>query len=142
VTIGQTAKQHDAQTFYRRQSVPGIGKMLRVVLLDEMHAISRCPRVQEVVSDGRLGTCAQESAGQRDGSAGTKIGHAYLTWAFSDAAVLCLRNHPAGQNDLTRLAKHHGQGKALTVLAPKLARAIYDMLKRDVVFALDTLLRS
>jgi hypothetical protein len=29
LTIVQTAKQHDAQTWYRLQSVPGIGTILR-----------------------------------------------------------------------------------------------------------------
>ena len=38
----------------------------------------------------------------------------------------CLRNHPAGPTYRARLAKKHGQGKALTVLAHQLARAVYD----------------
>jgi transposase len=142
LTIVQTAKQHDAQTLYRLQSVPGIGKILSLVLLYEIHDISRFPRVQDVVSYCRLVKCAQESAGKRYGSAGTKIGNAYLQWAFSEAAVLFLRNNPTGQNYLARLEKTHGKGKALTVLAHKLARAIYDMLKRDMVFDLDTFLQS
>jgi transposase len=50
LTIVQTAQQHQAQARYRRQSVPGIGKMLRVVLLDAMHDLSRFPRGQEFVS--------------------------------------------------------------------------------------------
>jgi transposase len=93
----QTAKQHDAQTLYRLHSVPGIGKILRVVLLDEIHALTRVPRVQDVVSYCRLVTCAKESAGKRYGTSGTTIGHASLTWAFSEAAVLFLRTHPTGQ---------------------------------------------
>jgi hypothetical protein len=86
--------------------------------------------------------CAKAAAGKRDGTAGTKIGQASLTWAFSDAAVLCLRNHPAGQKYLARLEKKHGKGKALTVLAPKLARAVSYMLKRDVVCDLNLFLQS
>jgi hypothetical protein len=35
------------------------------------------------------------------------------------------------------LEKKHDKGKALTVLAHKLARAVYDMLKRHVVFDRD-----
>ena len=81
----------------RRQAVPGIGKMLRVVLRYELQAMSRFPRVQDGVSDGRLGTCAQPSAGKRDGTSGAQLGKASLTWAFSEAAVLLLRNHPVGQ---------------------------------------------
>jgi transposase len=142
LTIVQTAKQHDAQTLYRLQSVPGIGKILSLVLLYEIHDISRFPRVQDCVSYCRLVKCAQESAGKRYGTSGTKIGNAYLKWAFSEAAVLFLRNNPAGQNYLARLENKHGKGKALTVLAHKLARAIYYMLKRDVVFDLDPFLQS
>jgi transposase len=122
--------------------VPGIGKILSLVLLYEMHAIARFPSVQDFVSYCRLVKCAKESAGKRYGTAGTKLGNAYLTWAFSEAAVLFLRDHPAGQKYLASLEKKHGQGKALTVLAHKLARAVYDMLKRGVVFDLDTFLHS
>jgi len=93
------------------------------------------------VSYCRLVKCAKEAAGKRYGTSGTKIGHAYLTWAFSEAAVLFLRNHPAGPKYLARVEKKHGQGKALTVLAPKLARAVYDRLKRGVVFDLNPLLQ-
>jgi transposase len=102
LTLVQTAKQHDAQTLSLLQSVPGIGKILRVVLLDEIHAITRFPRVQDFVSSGRLVKGAKESAGKRSGTAGTKIGNAYLTWAFSAAAVLFLRHNPAGQKSLAR----------------------------------------
>ena len=132
--IVQTATQHDAQTLYRLQSVPGIGKIFSVVLLYEMHDITRFPRVQDFVSSCRLVTCAKASAGKRYGTSGAKIGHASRTWAFSEAAVLCLRNHPAGQKSLARLEKKHGKGKALTVLAHKRARAVYSMLRRDMVF--------
>jgi transposase len=133
----QTAKAHDAQTFYRLRSIPGVGKILALVLLYEIQDIHRFPRVQEFVSYCRLVKCAKESAGKRYGTSGKKIGNAYLKWAFSEAAVLFLRNNPAGQTYLTRLEKKHGKGKALTVLAHKLARAVYYMLKRDTAFDLD-----
>jgi transposase len=141
LAIVKTAKQHDANTLYLLQTVPGIGKILSLVLLYEMHDIARFPRVQDFVSYCRLVKCAKESAGKRYGTAGTKIGNAYLKWAFSEAAVLFLRNNPAGQKYLARLEKKHGKGKALTVLAHKLARAVYYMLKRRVVFDLDTFLQ-
>ena len=47
-----------------------------------------------------------------------------LGWAFAEAAVLFLRANPTGQKYLGRLEKKHGKGKALTVLAHKLARAV------------------
>jgi transposase len=142
LTIVQTAKQHNAQTLYRLQSIPGIGKILSLVLLYEIHDISRFPRVQDFVSYCRLVKCAKESAGKRYGTSGTKIGNAYLKWAFSEAAVLFLRNNPVGQKYLARLEKNHGKGKALTVLAHKLARAVYYMLRRDTVFDMDKFLHG
>ena len=87
------------------------------MLLYEIHDIERFPRVQDFVAYCRLVTCAKESAGKRSGTSGTKIGNAYLKWAFSEAAVLFLRANPAGQKYLTRLEKKPGKGKALTVLA-------------------------
>jgi transposase len=130
----KTAKHHDANTLYLLQTVPGIGKILSLVLLYEIHDINRFPTVQDVVSYCRLVKCAKASAGKRLGTAGTKIGNAHLKWAFSEAAVLFLRDHPPAQTYLARLEKTHDKGKALTVLAHQLARAVYYMLKRQVAF--------
>jgi transposase len=102
LAIVKTAKQHDANTLYLLQTVPGLGKILSLVLLYEMHDIARFPRVQDFVSYCRLVKCAKASAGKRYGTSGTKIGNASLTWAFSEAAVLFLRNNPAGQKYLAR----------------------------------------
>jgi transposase len=63
--IIKAAKQHDAQTLYLLQTVPGIGTILSLVLLYEIHNISRFPSVQDVVSSCRLVKCAKESAGKR-----------------------------------------------------------------------------
>jgi transposase len=142
LAIVTTAKQHEANTLYLLQTVPGIGKILSLVLLYEMHDIARFPRVQDFVSSCRLVKCAKESAGKRYGTSGTKIGNAYLKWAFSEAAVLFLRHNPAGQKYLVRLENKHGKGKALTVLAHKLARAVYHMLKRTTAFDMEKFLRS
>jgi transposase len=132
--IVQAATQHDAHTLYLLHTVPGIGNILRLVLLDEIHDLQRFPSVQAFVSYGRLVTCAKESAGTRYGTAGAKLGHAYRKGAFSEAAVRLLRDHPAGQQSLPRWAKQHGQGHALTLLAQKLGRAVYDMFKRHQAF--------
>lgn len=97
LSLVKTTHAHDAQTFYRLRSLPGVGKLLALVLLYEIHTIRRFPRVQAFVSYGRLVTCAKESAGKRYGTSGKNIGNASLTWAFSEAAVLFLRHNPAGQ---------------------------------------------
>jgi transposase len=140
--IVHTAKEHDANTFYRLRSIPGVGKILALVMLYEIHDIQRFPRVQDFVSYCRLVKCAKESAGKRYGTAGKKIGNAYLKWAFAEAAVLFLRNNEAGQKYLARLEKKHGKGKALTILAHKLARAVYYMLKREAAFDIATFMHG
>jgi transposase len=142
LTIVKTAKHHDAQTLYLLQTVPGIGTILSLVLLYEIHDIARFPRVQDFASYCRLVKCARESAGKRSGTSGTKIGNAHLKWAFSEAAVLFLRDNPAAQKLLARLEKKHSKGKALTILAHKLARAVYYMWKRQTAVDLDTFLQG
>jgi hypothetical protein len=76
-----TAKQHAAHTLSWLQTVPGISKRLRLVLLYAIHDVARFPRVHDVVSSGRVVQCATESAGKRSGTSGPKMGNAYLTWA-------------------------------------------------------------
>lgn len=119
-----TATPHPAHTRSWLRTGPGIGALLRLVLLDDRPDIPRFPRGQDVGSSCRLGTWAQASAGQRDGTGGTKSGHADRQGALSDAAGRLLRDHPPGQTDLPRRANTHGQGKALAVLAPHVARAV------------------
>jgi hypothetical protein len=96
--------------------------------------MTRFPRLQDCVSSCRLVTCAKAAAGKRSGTAGATMGHSSLQWAFAEAAVLLLRNPPAGQQSLARLAHKHGPGQAWPVFAPTLARALYDLCKRDTAF--------
>ncbi|HSX79105.1 MAG TPA: transposase [Candidatus Saccharimonadia bacterium] len=85
--IVTTAKHQDANTLSLRQTVPGIGTILRLVLRDDLHAMARFPRGQDCASSCRLVQCAKASAGKRAGTSGTHIGNAHLTWAFSEAAI-------------------------------------------------------
>jgi transposase len=127
-----TATQHDAHTLYLRQTVPGIGKLLSLVLLYALPRIDRVPSVPAVASYARLVKCSTESGGKRLGTSGKKIGNAHLQGAFSEAATLCLRNNPQGQKLWARLEKKHDTGKALSLLAHTLGRAVSFRLKRKV----------
>jgi transposase len=132
--ITRSTKVHDPDAFYRLRSVPGIGKILALVILYEICDIERFPRVQDFVSYCRLVKCAKESDGKRYGYSGKKIGNARLKWAFSEAAVLFLRKNTQAQHYLAKLASKHGKPKALTILAHKLARTVYSMLSRNQAF--------
>ena len=132
--IVRTAKEHDPQSYHLLRSVPGIGQVLALVILYEIHEIKRFLRVQDFVSYARLVRCAKESAGKRSGFSNKKIGNAHLKWAFSEAACLFLRNNEKGKKYVARLAGKHGKGKAMSILAHKLGRAVYFMLKRKEAF--------
>ena len=140
--IVRTAKEHDANVFYLLRSVHGIGKILSLVILYEIHDINRFPRVQDFASYSRLVKCAKESAGKRYGTSGKKIGNAHLKWAFSEAAVLFLRGNPEGLKFKKRLEKKHGKSKALSILAHELGRATYYMLKRKKAFDMNKFLKN
>jgi transposase len=142
LSILQPAKHHEAQTLSLLQTGPGIGTILSLVLLDDIHEIARFASVPDVVSSWRLVTCAQASAGKRVGTSGKKIGHVHLTWAVSEAATLCLRTHAAAQSSLARFEKTQGTGTAWTLLAHKLARAVYYMRKRQTAFDMERCLHG
>ena len=134
--LTRSAKAHDVQTFARLQSVPGIGEILALVLFYEIQDIRRFPRVQDFVSYCRLVKCAKESNGKRLGTSGKKIGNVHLRWAFAEAAVLFIRQSKPGKEYFAKLEHKHGKAKALTVLAHKLARAVYYLLSREHAFDL------
>lgn len=128
------AKQHDPQAFQRLRSIPGIGKVLALTILYEIHDVRRFDRVQEFASYARLVKCAKESGGKKLGTSGAKMGNVHLKWAFSEAAVLFVRHSAEGKKLQARLEKRFGKGKALSILAHKLGRAAYFMLARGTAF--------
>ena len=132
--IDKKAKVHDPEALFRLRSVPGIGHTLALIILYEVHDIKRFSRVQDFVSYSRLVKPSKESAGKHYGHSGSKIGNAHLKWAFSEAAVLMLREIPEVKKYKAKLQRKHGKGKALTILAHKIGRAVYYMLKRNEAF--------
>jgi transposase len=142
LTIVREAKRHNADAFHRLRSVPGIGKVLALTILYEIHDITRFDRVQEFASYARLIKCTKESGGKKLGTGGAKMGNVHLKWAFSEAAVTFLRHNPEGQKLVARLEKQHGKGKALSILAHKIGRAVYYMLLRGTMFSMDKFLAA
>jgi len=128
------ANHHDPVAYALLKSIPGIGRILGLVILYEIETIKRFPSVQDFVSYCRLVKSIKESNGKRYGSSGKKIGNAHLKWAFSEAAVLSLKGNEPGKRYLNRLTAKHGKGKALSILAHKLGRAAYFMLKNKEPF--------
>lgn len=134
--LQRTVKVEDPHTYFLLQTIPGVGKILGLVLLYEIHRIERFADAGDFLSYARLVRCVHRSAGKAVGSGGKKIGNAHLKWAFSEAVCLLIRSCPAVKGWQARHEKKRGKKKTLGLLAAKLGRAVHLMLRRKVAFDL------
>jgi transposase len=128
------AKVDDAYRFHLLRSVPGIGKVLALVLLYEMHRVERFESAGEFLSYARLVAGRGSSAGKPKGVMGRKIGNAHLKWAFSEAICFFIRESPEAKRFVARQEQKHGKARARAILAARLGRAVFLMLKRKQPF--------
>lgn len=138
----RTAKVHDPQTFARLRSVPGIGPVLALILLYEVHDIRRFEDDGRFLSYARLVGGVRESAGKFKGTGGRKIGNAHLKWAFSEATCLLLRSLPKAKTWLARKERKIGKKRALGALAARLARTVYHLWRKQEAFEENKFLAS
>jgi len=132
--LTRTAKVDDVQTYHRLRTIPGVGPVLALVLLYETHRAERFDHVGQFLSYARLVPCLHESAGKKLGAGGKKIGNAHLRWAFAEVACLFLRGSERARKWKQKQENKHGSGKALGVLAARLARAVYHLLRKGEAF--------
>ena len=137
LSLTRKVKVHDPDNFFRLRSIPGVGKILAMTMLYEIHDIGRFESVQNFASYARLVKCEKSSSGKRLGTSGAKIGNAHLKWAFSEAAVLFLRANEPAQPYMEKLRKKHGKAKALSVLAHNFGRAVFFMMKNKRPFSIE-----
>ena len=130
----KTAKVDDAVTLELLRTIPGVGKILSLILLYEIDKAERFPEVGNFLSYSRLVRCEHESAGKKKGSGGKKIGNAHLKWAFSEAACLMLRTWPEAKKWLARQERKRGKRKALSVLEAKIGRSVYHIWCKQQAF--------
>lgn len=103
-------------------------------MIYEIHEINRFGKIGNFISYCRLVKPAHESAGKKMGSRGSKIGNAHLKWAFGEAACLFLRGNKRAEEYHERLVSKYGKAKAMSIIAQKLGRTVYTMLKRKQPF--------
>lgn len=131
----RNAKVHDPQMFHRLQTIPGLGQVLALTMMYEIHDIRRFERAGQFLSYARLVRGRHVSAGKSKASPHSKIGNAHLKWAFSETTCLFIRQNEKAKKFVQRKArKQGGKGKALGILSAKLARAVYWMLRRGEAF--------
>jgi transposase len=138
--LERTVKVEDPQSYHRLRTIPGVGRILALVFLYEIHDIRRFADPGDFLSYARLVRCQHKSAGKQLGHGGKKIGNAHLKWAFSEAVCLLIRCCPAVKAWQQRRQKKHGKKKTLGILAAKLGRAVYLLLRRREAFDLERFL--
>src|SRR5215813_8501591 len=74
--LTRTAKVDDVQTYHRLRTIPGVGPVLALILLYEVHDIRRFASEGQFLSYARLVRCSHESDGKVVGTGGQKIGNA------------------------------------------------------------------
>jgi len=132
--IEKTACEHDPNNLNLLRTIPGVGQILALTILYEVHDINRFKNVQRFSSYARLIRPEKESNGKWAGKSNKKIGNAHLKWAIRTAAMISLRESEEAKKFVERLTRKHNKGKALGIYTHKLGRAIYFMLKNEKAF--------
>jgi len=132
--ILDSARGHCSEDLDLLLSIKGVGPVIALTILYEIERIERFPRVQDFVSYARLVKCSHDSAGRPQGSGGAKMGNPYLKWIFSEAVIHVPRHNPRIAARLERLEQKHGKGKGKILMAHKLGRAVFFMLKNKTAF--------
>lgn len=139
--LERTVKIQNPNDYNLLKTIVGVGRILALTILYEIHDIARFNRVQDFISYARLVKGISESAGKKKGSKGGKMGNANLKWAFSESAMTFLRHNPETKQLKEKLERKHGKAKALSIISTRLGRAIYYMLKRHRAFDMNMFLK-
>lgn len=134
--------KHDEESFKIVSSIPGIGDVLGLTILYEMHNFKRFPRCQNFMSYARLVSCNPTSNDKKVGKPHRKIGNPYLKWAFSEAAVHMSRVNPEVHAYVEQLKKRYGKPGAWSRLSQKIGRTVYYMLKNKEPFNLERFIKN
>ena len=132
--LTRTAKIDDPQTYHLLKTIPGVGPILALILLYEIHDIHRFAEVGNFASYARLVRCQHESAGKIKGTGNKKIGNGHLRWALGEAACLHLRGNDHAKQWLQRKTRKVGKPTALGILTAKLGRCVYHLWRQQTAF--------
>jgi len=140
--IRNQAKHHDRRAFALLETTPGIGEILALTILYEIHTIFRFQSEKKFSSYCRVVKCERKSNGKFTGGGNQKIGNPYLKWAFDQIIVRAQAKEPLIRAYYQRLKSKHGRRKAKAIIAHKFAVAIYQMLKNEQPFNVDKFVQS
>jgi transposase len=128
------AKYHDKTAFNILISTTGIGPIIALTILYEIHDINRFHSPQQLSSYSRLVLPERNSAGKTVDRKNRNIGNPYLKWAFTEIIIHAARYSPKIKKYYEHLISKHGKTKAKFIIAHKFAVAIFYMLKNKKLF--------
>jgi transposase len=115
-------------------TIPGVGKILALTIMLETGPIDRFQKVGNYVSYCRKVSSIWISNGKAKGKGNKKNGNKYLAWAYSEAAELARRFDETVRSYFNRKASKSNRMVAHNALAHKLARAAYNIMKKQTSF--------
>jgi transposase len=123
-----------SEDFQILQTIKGVGPILGLTIMLEVGDIHRFASAGQFASYSRCVDARRNSNGKRKGSGNTKAGNKYLSWAFSEAAHFAVRFEPLAQRFYERKKARTNGIIAIRVIARKLARATWMMLKHKTPY--------
>jgi transposase len=115
-------------------TIPGVGKILALVIMLETGPISRFLAVGDYGSYCRKVPSQWTSNGKWKGSGNRKNGNKYLSWAYAEASDFARRFYPEPRAYYQRKMQKTNSVVAHSALAHKLARAAYYVMRDQVPF--------
>lgn len=115
--------------FIRLMTVPGIGKLLAMVITTETGDIKRFTKSGKFTSYCRAVNSQRTSNGKNKGKNNSKNGNRYLSWAFSEAAVNSKRYCESANKYWQRKNSKTSKVVAYKSLAAKLSKACYYIMR-------------
>jgi transposase len=132
--ILKSAEHHDNRALALLRTVKGLGPILSLTMLYEIHTIARFKTHQRFCSYCRVVKVEHSSHGKKLVSRNQKIGNPYLRWAFGHVATQAQRFYPQIKGYAEKLTRKFGKKKAYSLLAHKFAVVVYYMLKNKTAF--------
>lgn len=125
--------------YERLQQIPGLGRVLNLVIMLETGPIERFASAGNYVSYCRGVQAEKLSNKRKKGENNRKCGNRYLSWAWLEAANFAIRYSPEIKRWYQRKLQRCGQLSvvAIKAVAAKLAKAAYYILKKQEAFKME-----
>ncbi len=128
------ARHHNEKHLDSPMRIPGVGNVLALTVLYEMHKADRFRAVQDFCSYARVVRVERSFDGKPTKDGNPNIGNPYLKRALGEIAIHAVQHSEAIGQYYEKLKNKFGQSKAFQRLSHKFGIAIYFMTKNNLEF--------